>query len=169
MDYNPFLTSVTLPTGLTTIDTYAFRNSGLISVTIPDAVVNFGSYPFLSSLSLQSFSVGTGSATLKSIDGVLYSKNGQTLIEYPDGKTNSSFVIPDGVTTVLSQWVWYNEYLLRIVVPASVTTLGYGNTRYSYRSDSYMVFLGNSEVSSKSKDSSPVVRMAFLSLIVLLG
>jgi hypothetical protein len=149
IDENPYLTSITLPTSLTTIGTYAFRRSKLTSVVIPDLVTNFGSYPFYGSGSLQSISVNSSaSTTLKSIDGVLYSKDGKTLIEYPVGKTNASFVIPDGVETLLTQWVSSATYLYKITVPTSVVTFGYGSLRNSTATGSYMIFQGNTSLTS---------------------
>lgn len=149
IDENPNLTSITFPIGLTTIGTYAFRYSKLTSVVIPDAVVNFGSYPFIGSRSLQSISVNSSaSTTLKSIDGVLFSKDGKTLIEYPDGKTDTSLVIPDGVESILSQWVWGNDFLLKVSVPTSVTSIEYGYLGKQNTVGSYMIFQGNSGLTS---------------------
>jgi hypothetical protein len=147
IDENPYLTAISLPTGLTTISTYAFRFSKLTSVVIPDSVVNFGSYPFYGSGSLQSISVNSSASTaLKSIDGVLYSKNGKTLIEYPDGRTNTSFVIPSEVETVLTQWVSRNNFLLKVTVPASVTSLGSGYLNNRTVEGSYIIFQGNTSL-----------------------
>jgi len=149
---NPFLESLTLPNGLTTIGTYAFYLSKLTSISIPDSVTSFGSYPFLGSYSLTSINVGENNLNYKSIDGVVYSKNGTTLIEYPDGKTNTSFVIPDGVQSILTQWVYYNNYLNKITVPASVTTIGYSGLSNRSNTDSYLIFEGNSGITSISGD-----------------
>jgi hypothetical protein len=161
VDLNPYLANITLPIGLTTIDTYAFYYSKLTSISIPDSVTSFGSYPFIGSSSLQSFSVGESNTILKSVDGVLYSKNGTTLIEYPDGKTNTSFVIPDGVQSILTQWVWGNSYLLKIIVPASVVSIGYGFLSNGSTIGGYLVFTGNSSLTS--------IQGAYLNKIIYCG
>jgi len=146
--YNPFLTSITLPTGLRTISGYAFESSKLTSIFIPDSVTSYSGNPFINSDSLASIAVGENNVNYKSIGGVIYSKNGQTLLDYPGGKTDTSFEIPSGVTTLGSQWNWYNNYLRRITVPSSVTSIGYGASRNSSSSDTYLIFSGNSALTS---------------------
>ncbi len=152
IDNNPFLTSITLHSNLTTIDTYAFERSKLTTVVIPDSVTTFGSYPFLGSTNLVSINVDNANTILKSIEGVLYSKNGTTLIEYPDGKTDTSFSIPSGVTTLEAQWVWGNSFLARLTVPASVTSIGYGYLNKRSTLGSYLIFEGNSSITSMNGD-----------------
>ena len=150
--YNPFLTSITLPTGLRTISGYAFESSKLTSIFIPDSVTSYSGNPFINSDSLASIDVGENNVNYKSIGGVIYSKNGQTLLDYPAGKTDTSFEIPSGVTTLDSQWNWYNKYLRRITVPSSVTSIGYGVNRNGSSSDTYLIFSGNSALTSIQGD-----------------
>ncbi len=149
---NPFLTSITLPTGLRTIGGYAFESSKLTSIFIPDSVTSYSGNPLLGSRSLTSINVGENNVNYKSIDGVIYSKNGQTLLDYPAGKTDTSFEIPSGVTTLGSQWNWYNNFLRKITVPSSVTSIGYGANRNSSSSDTYLIFSGNSALTSIQGD-----------------
>lgn len=55
------LTSVTIPSGVTGIDTSAFVGcTGLTSVTIPDTVTNIGLFSFSGCSSLTSVSIGSG-------------------------------------------------------------------------------------------------------------
>ena len=99
---NANLTSITLPNGLRTIEGYAFQGSKLTSIFIPDSVTSFSGNPLLGSGSLTSINVGENNVNYKSIDGVIYSKNGKTLLDYPAGKTDATFEIPAGVET---HWV----------------------------------------------------------------
>jgi hypothetical protein len=144
-----YLESIILPVGLVKIDTYAFQGSfELKSIDIPASVTDFGNYPFIQSAKFETFTVASASTTLKAIDGVLYSKNGLTLIEYPEGKKNEKFEIQDGVTTVLGQWVWGNPYLKKIYVPSSVLTIAYGYINSSASAESLLNFRGNSSLTS---------------------
>ena len=50
----PDLSSINIPTGVTTIDERAFQNCGFTSITIPSTVTSFGSYAFWGCSSLTS-------------------------------------------------------------------------------------------------------------------
>lgn len=145
---NTTLTSITLPQGLRTIDTYAFEGSIITSISIPDSVDSYGSFPFYQNRALETFTVGAANSILKSVDGVLYSKNGTTLLEYPGGRKNESFSIPPGVTTVASQWTYAN-YLKRLTIPTTVTTIGSGGF-VNWSRGSYLIFEGDSSLTSIS-------------------
>ena len=62
----------------------------------------------------------------KSIDGNLYNKDATTLILYGIGKTNSSFVIPDSVTTIGKYAFKYALNLQSITIPAGIKTISEG-------------------------------------------
>ena len=147
-DNNNILTSITLPEGLRTVDGRAFSESIITSISIPDSVDSYGSYPFYQNRALETFTVGAANSILKSVDGVLYSKNGTTLLEYPGGRKNESFSIPSGVTTLASQWT-YAQYLKRMTVPSTVTAIGSAGFSNWYQG-SYLVFEGNSSLTSIS-------------------
>ena len=60
----------------------------------------------------------------KDIDGNLYTKDGKTLIQYAIGKKDTSFIIPDGVTTI-GDWAFGGcRSLTSITIPSSVTSIG---------------------------------------------
>ena len=144
-----YLESIILPVGLVKIDTYAFQGSlELRSIDIPASVTDFGDYPFIQSVKFETFTVASASTTLKAIDGVLYSKNGLTLLEYPDGKKNEKFEIQEGVTTLVGQWVWGNPYLKKIYVPSSVLTIAYAYIDLNASAESLLNFRGNSSLTS---------------------
>jgi hypothetical protein len=123
ISWNPNLQSITLPDSLETIAPYALSYSALTSLHIPDSVTAYGPFPTFASGQLQFFTVGEGNNTLKAIDGVIYSKDGTRLIEYPGGKLQSVFTIPSGVTILENQWSSANIYLQRIRIPSSVTEI----------------------------------------------
>ena len=116
------LKSVSLPKSLTEIGAYAFRNcTSLESITIPAAVSTIGSDAFLNCTSLTSIEVNPGSLDFKSIDGVLFSKDGKKLIAYPAGKSGASYTVPAGTVTIGAGAFCYNQHLRVVILPAGVT------------------------------------------------
>lgn len=69
-----------------------------------------------------SFSVNSNNKYFKSVDGVLYTKNGKKLVRFPSGR-KGSFVVPDTVTTI-SQDAFRNSSLTSIQIPDSVNAIG---------------------------------------------
>ena len=119
------LTSVTIGSGVTSIGDGAFAYCDrLTSVTIGSGVTTIGDYAFTNCTSLTSISVDENNPNYKSIDGNLYSKDGKTLIQYAIGKTATSFVIPDSVTTIDNYAFEDCDSLTSITIPGSVTTIG---------------------------------------------
>jgi hypothetical protein len=94
------LTTITIPGSVKDIGTYAFAGClGLTAFTIPGGVISIGERAFVGCNNLITVTVADANTAYKDIDGVLFSKNGDTIIFYPRGKTGA-YVIPDGVTTV---------------------------------------------------------------------
>ncbi len=109
----------------------AFYNRySLTSVVIPNGVTSIGEYAFGQCSSLTSIEVDEENTAYKSIDGNLYTKDGKTLVQYAGGKTDTSFTIPDGVTTIGNSAFYYCESLTSIEIPDSVTSIG--NSAFYY-------------------------------------
>ncbi|MBR3582810.1 MAG: leucine-rich repeat domain-containing protein [Kiritimatiellae bacterium] len=111
------LMSVTIPNNVTSIGNSAFENcSNLTSMAIGNGVTNIGTHVFSGCNSLESFSVASDNPAFKSVDGLLLTKDGKTLLY----GVNGDVVIPDGVTE-LSTYA-FNNYgeLTSIVIPNSV-------------------------------------------------
>ena len=99
--YCTSLISITIPNSVTSIGNNAFPGcTGLTSITIPDSVTSIGYHAFDNCTSLTSINVDENNQNYKSIDGVLFDKNADTIICYPAGKTDKSYAIPDSVTSI---------------------------------------------------------------------
>ena len=72
---------------------------------------------------LQSILVPDGSPYLKSVNGVLYTKDGCLLIAFPQDKRITSFTVPDGVETV-GAYALRSRWLIKLTLPTNgLTTL----------------------------------------------
>lgn len=69
-----------------------------------------------------SFSVNSNNKYFKTIDGVLYTKNGKKLVRFPSGR-KGSFVVPDTVTSI-AQDAFRNCSITNIQIPDSVSSIG---------------------------------------------
>ena len=120
------LTNITIQNSVTYISQYAFEDcSSLTSITIPNSVTGIGSGAFYRCSSLTSITVDENNPNYCAIDGNLYNKNATTLIHYAIGKTDTSFTIPDSVTSIDRHAFSYCSSLTSINIPDSVTSIGY--------------------------------------------
>jgi BspA type Leucine rich repeat region (6 copies) len=118
------LTNIEIPDSVTSIGNDAFSYSGLTSVTIPSNVSNIGYEAFYSCSSLTAITVEAGNSAYRSDKGVLYAQNGTTLIRYPPGKLESSYAIPQNVTSIGAGAFEACPVLTSVTIPSSVTSIG---------------------------------------------
>ena len=118
------LVSVSIADGVTSIGDFAFWNcSGLTSITLPDSIENIGEAAFSNSGSLESIHVSENNKFFKSVDGVLFSKDGTALLAFPWAKTCNSYIIPDGVTTVGDYAFFSCKNLNAVIIPTTVKSV----------------------------------------------
>ena len=119
------LASITIPESVTKIGEKAFSYcSKLTSITIPESVTEIGRNSFLSCAYLAEIGVSPENPNYTSVDGVLFTKDMQTLVCYPVGKTENEYVIPDGVTSVGDNAFERCNSLKSVILSDSVMTIG---------------------------------------------
>lgn len=79
--------------------------------------------PFIRCTALESIEVDEANPNMKSIGGVLYSKDGTGLYCYPAGNKKESYIVPEGVTMIGIDAFAYNESIVSIEMPATVKKL----------------------------------------------
>ena len=125
------LTSVDIPRRVTTWRDYCFKDcTSLTSVSIgrvlQEDTVAVGENPFLGDKALESITVETGHPYLYVQDHALVcrSKYGwNTLVTYPEGLTDLSYCIPEGVDTVGDMAFAENQSLQSLSMKSSVTRI----------------------------------------------
>ena len=119
------LTSITIPSSVTSIGNFAFKDcSSLTSITIPSSVTSIGSYAFDGCSKLNQINVDTANTAYSSMNGVLFDKDKTELIRYPEGKTDTSYAIPNSVTSIDYDAFYGCSSLTSITIPNGVTIIG---------------------------------------------
>ena len=121
------LKSVTIPESVTYIGGYAFAECySLKYADIPANVSGIGLSPFCNCRSLENINIDEANKWYTTVDGVLYDKDKTELINYPAGKKDSSYVIPEGIRTIREKAFYGCLNLCELTIPDSVTEIESG-------------------------------------------
>lgn len=126
--YGLDIADVVLPESLTTLGSDAFScNDAVQSVEIPSKVTSY-SHSFSRCSSLTEITVDTANRSFASNAGVLMNDDGDTIYQYPAGKTGS-YTIPADVDTIAS-YAFSGSQIMRMEITSSVSTIGAGAFSY---------------------------------------
>ena len=118
------LISVSIPQNVRKIGESAFENcSSLTFINVPDSVTSIGSRAFLGCCSLISINIANNTI-YTSENGILFNKVKTELIQYPEGKPDTKYIIPDSVTKIGDSAFNKCTNLVSVTIPNSVTTIG---------------------------------------------
>lgn len=130
--YNPFkktymasLTTLRFPSNLVSIGSLAcyfcWNLSGQLS--IPSTVKKIADYAFYGCYQLTAFSVSTANTRYSAYMGVLFSKNQDTLLVFPNAKV-ASYVIPSTVKHIYKSAFENAWAMTGLTIPSSVLSVG---------------------------------------------
>ena len=110
------LIKITLPDSLFEIGQNTFSDSGLLTIHLPKSLTELG-VGALQTDSLESITVSEQNVSYFSDNGVLFFGDG-LLVEYPSGKKDATFIVPDFVYQIEGTG-FDNQYLETIVLGAN--------------------------------------------------
>ena len=121
---NTSLTSFTFPQSTKTIGDYVFYAcAGITTLSIPSGVQEVGAVGY-GCANLLSINVDAGNANYSSVNGILYTKDMKTLVEYPAGKEGNSYSVSNGVSVIGDYAFHSQKYLETVLLPSTVTEIG---------------------------------------------
>lgn len=114
-----------VPDKVTTIREGVFGKNKYLEKLIPNNCINHSGLgtAMLQKTNISFIEVPSDNPYLKSVDGVLFSKDGKTLILYPPNKADSVYFVPGGTINVGPIWDYTFEFcknLEELYIPSSV-------------------------------------------------
>ena len=98
--YDSDLTTIILPESVTSIGEISFMYCwDLESITIPKGVTDIESSSF-DFCALTAINVAADNTEFCSEDGILFNKDKTVILRYPQQKTNTTYIVPDGVSRI---------------------------------------------------------------------
>lgn len=123
-EYKDTVTSINVEDAVTSIGDSLFNSCpNLTSITIGRGVSSIGLYVFDGSDNLTTLIVHEYNTSFKTIDNILFTKDGKELVKYPRGKSENSYTVPDGVITIGFRAFYGNKHIECVSIPDSVTKI----------------------------------------------
>lgn len=110
---------------VTSIEKTAFQScKKLTALSLPATMTAIPASALSFCTSLTGIKVAEGNNAFKDVDGVLYDKAGEILIQYPASRPVDTFSVPATVKKIETYSFYSAANLTEISIPASVTTIG---------------------------------------------
>jgi hypothetical protein len=119
------LKQINIPESITSIGDEAFDECySLETLHLPKSLRSIGHASFGECRNLTSISIDEANPNYAVKEGVLFNKNFTELIQYPAGKLNPTYKVPDGIVRIKDEAFDGTQKLVGAVIPASVAEIG---------------------------------------------
>ncbi len=127
------LTSVGFPNneGFSITNSSFVSCSALSTITLPKNLLSMTGNPFINCY-LTEINVDTANPNYKSVDGVVYTKDGETIVAYPGGNERTAYSIASGTKYIGDYAFNYSRKLQDVSIPSTVIHIGTYAFIYSY-------------------------------------
>lgn len=116
--------SIIIPSNVTKIGAKSFAVTALTSITIPSSVTHMEPGVFAGCSALQTINVEGDNNNFYAESGILFTSDKSVLVQYPAGKTEITYTIPNTVTTIASSAFSRCAALASVYIPNSVINIG---------------------------------------------
>lgn len=104
-------------------DKIFYTSERINTVVISKTIKNIASNAFSECNSIRNIKVDEGNLNYKDTDGVLFSKDGSILYKYPEGRSDETYIMPSGVTTIYADAFNRTLDLNTIVISKDVSSI----------------------------------------------
>lgn len=112
----------------------AFSTNNFTSIQIKGDPLIIDDAAFYDCQNVTAIQIGNQSQRFMTENGILYSKDKTKLVAYPNGRTETTYVIPSGVTTIPEKMFQNLTKIKTITIPASVIQMG-DDVFYGWKND----------------------------------
>ena len=118
------LKELNVPEACTEIEGSVFSQcTNLEVINIPKSVYKIHDLAIYNCPNLQCINVSSENSWFTSVDGILFSLDKTSLLRYPEGKAETKYSIPEGVTSIHSE-AFDHALFEEVEIPQTVTSIG---------------------------------------------
>lgn len=157
------LERIIIPDGVKKIDVDAFCDCrALREITIPKSVTEIWTNPFRCSQSLKAINIDADNPSYTSEDGVMFNKDKTKLLAYPSGK-KGAYTIGDGVKSVEVFAFYECGAVTEITISDSVEQMDFASFLGCTKLAKVVIGKGMTEISNSAFEECPALKSVYIS------